>query len=183
MARFCPNCSAELKPPEINCWKCGALFGPDSSWTPTEHPSAQAEQNPRLLRYSMLLPLLYIAFGLILSGVPPERRPAFLLPALWVVAFAVLMSWLFVRQHRRHLSKPERWRLFSYCTIWAWFFEAMSFINAVRSGVLDPSDVGSMTFGVLTAIVLYPLFIWGALSGVGPWVVDSYLRKHANEAA
>jgi hypothetical protein len=39
MARYCPNCSAELKVSEAECWNCGALFGPNSSWAPTDAPS------------------------------------------------------------------------------------------------------------------------------------------------
>lgn len=40
MARYCPNCSAELKVSEAECWNCEALFGPNSSWAPTDAPSA-----------------------------------------------------------------------------------------------------------------------------------------------
>jgi hypothetical protein len=36
VARFCPNCSAQLRSPETECWNCGALFGEGSAWTPTD---------------------------------------------------------------------------------------------------------------------------------------------------
>jgi hypothetical protein len=39
MARYCPNCSAELKISEAECWNCEASFGPNSSWAPTDAPS------------------------------------------------------------------------------------------------------------------------------------------------
>jgi len=39
MARYCPNCSAELKNTGAACWNCGAtLFGPEGSWRPTDKP-------------------------------------------------------------------------------------------------------------------------------------------------
>lgn len=39
MARYCPNCSAELKVSEAECWNCGALLGANSSWAPTDEPT------------------------------------------------------------------------------------------------------------------------------------------------
>jgi hypothetical protein len=44
MPRYCPNCSAELRPPEINCWNCGALFGSDSGWAPTNDPTGRFKE-------------------------------------------------------------------------------------------------------------------------------------------
>lgn len=38
MARYCPNCSSELRPPEADCWKCGAIFGNNSHWIPLDEP-------------------------------------------------------------------------------------------------------------------------------------------------
>jgi len=38
VARYCPNCSAALKEPELDCWNCGAQFGPQSAWAPTDAP-------------------------------------------------------------------------------------------------------------------------------------------------
>lgn len=39
MAHYCPNCSAELTVSTTECWNCGALFGPNSNWVPTDTPT------------------------------------------------------------------------------------------------------------------------------------------------
>jgi hypothetical protein len=44
MPRYCPNCSAELRPPEAGCWNCGALFGSDSGWAPTNEPTGRFKE-------------------------------------------------------------------------------------------------------------------------------------------
>src|SRR6266496_2513748 len=96
MPRYCPNCSAELNALEVECWNCGALFGPNSSWIPTDSPigafrlqqkvtvsprreasrpmKTETDQRPRLLLYSILLPAIWISVSLILSSVSADRR-------------------------------------------------------------------------------------------------------------
>jgi hypothetical protein len=51
MARYCPNCSAQLKAPEVECWNCGALFGPSSSWAPTDTPNGVFEPRQRVMAF------------------------------------------------------------------------------------------------------------------------------------
>ena len=46
-ARYCPNCSAQLRPPEAHCWNCGAVFGTDAGWRPTETPIGVFERRDR----------------------------------------------------------------------------------------------------------------------------------------
>jgi hypothetical protein len=36
-----------LKPLEGECWNCAALFGPSSSWTPTDKPLGVFKQRPK----------------------------------------------------------------------------------------------------------------------------------------
>jgi hypothetical protein len=49
MPRYCPNCSGELKPPEAECWNCGAVFGTQSAWSPTDRPVGIFERRDRLI--------------------------------------------------------------------------------------------------------------------------------------
>ena len=43
---YCPNCSCPLEPDELACPKCTAIFGPGSSWSPTEYPSGPVPFRP-----------------------------------------------------------------------------------------------------------------------------------------
>src|SRR5687768_2462828 len=47
MERYCPNCSAPLREPGVDCWNCGAIFGPGSSWTPTAEPAGLFEERAK----------------------------------------------------------------------------------------------------------------------------------------
>ena len=41
---FCPNCSAELRPSDQDCWNCHASFGSGSTWQPV--PVASSDFRP-----------------------------------------------------------------------------------------------------------------------------------------
>jgi FtsH-binding integral membrane protein len=131
----------------------------------------------------MLLPLFWIGLGVILSSVPQERRGGTTGAALVVVCAVMLMSWLFVRKHRRHFSRRERWRLITYCAIWVLLLESVAWIYSASVGVVDPSKVGAVAFGVFFANALYAVIIWGAFKVASPRVIDSYLQKHRGDAA
>jgi hypothetical protein len=47
MPRYCPNCSAELRPPAADCWNCGAVFGSDGGWAPTNAPTGRFEEHQK----------------------------------------------------------------------------------------------------------------------------------------
>jgi len=97
MAHYCPNCSAELKPPVADCWNCGALFGPASSWTPTDKPLGVFKQRER----GTILPKQEALLG---GGMNPRKRTVgalafgFLLfvPTFGIGAFVALIlgAWL-----------------------------------------------------------------------------------------
>ena len=38
MTVYCPNCAASIEPASARCDKCGAIFGGDSAWIPTDKP-------------------------------------------------------------------------------------------------------------------------------------------------
>ena len=137
------------------------------------------EQRPRLFLYSLLLPLLWIALSLGLTGVPSERRVGIVETAVVVGGVAMLVSWLFVRRYRRHFSKHERWRLMGYCAFWAAAWESMELISAS----IGLSRVTALTYGVFFAIPFYAVIIWGAFTVSGGHIIDSYLQKHAKGAA
>src|SRR5688572_2979642 len=46
MARYCPNCSAQLKSQD-QCWNCEAVFGHGSAWVPTDQPVGLFQQRER----------------------------------------------------------------------------------------------------------------------------------------
>lgn len=46
MTLFCPNCSCPLEMGEGVCPKCGALFGPNSTWLPTLRPRGPVPARP-----------------------------------------------------------------------------------------------------------------------------------------
>lgn len=46
MALYCPNCSCTLQMGEVECPKCGALFGPHSIWLPTTKPRGPVPPRP-----------------------------------------------------------------------------------------------------------------------------------------
>ena len=139
----------------------------------------RGEQKPRLFAYSLLLPLLWIIISLGLTGVPSERRVGIVETAVVVGGVAMLVSWLFVRRHRRHFANHERWRLIGYCAIWAAAWESMELISAS----VGLSRVTALTYGVLFAIPFYALIIWGDFTVSGRRIIDSYLQKQANGAA
>lgn len=47
MPLYCPNCSAELAKREAECWNCGAIFGAEGAWTPTERPAGKFEKREK----------------------------------------------------------------------------------------------------------------------------------------
>ena len=68
---YCPQCSSEIEATAEKCRECGALFGPNSAWKPTEQPpdkpadqpaAAEAAAGPRGIGGWLILPMLGLIF-------------------------------------------------------------------------------------------------------------------------
>lgn len=170
MARYCPNCSAELTPPEVQCWNCGALFGPNSTWTPTDKPT-ESKQGLSWFAYSMMLALLLLPLLLSLSllwmGRKTEIWPIAFYSPVWML-FVALVAVIVVEI--RKLGKPTLTRLVVQTVLFglAGGFISWMLVTIIQRATENPAEAAGIGFvwiyvygplsvalGQLTALLLW----------------------------
>jgi hypothetical protein len=140
------------------------------------------EERPRLLLYSLLLPIVWFTLGLAMHAAFPGKRLGMV--GLVAVVFLVvwLISWHFAKTFRRHFSKPERLKLVLYCSLWAAFMELL----ALYSIIADQADAGQSPLGAEGllgiagfTVALDTLILWAAFTFTAKKFIDAQLSKHS----
>jgi hypothetical protein len=141
------------------------------------------ERPARIFFYSTILPVAWISVCLAAYFLLPGIRLGIVGMTLLLMAVASLISWLFVRRHKRPFSKSEYWRLISYCTLWTLAFESLVlFFYIVPVENQDGSlDAQTLAFGLLVAVAVDFLLVWLAFRQTGRRVISWYLKQLGKE--
>ncbi len=133
--------------------------------------------------YSTILPVAWFAVCLAVYFLFPGKTLGIVGMTLLLMAVASLISWLFVRRHKRPFSKSEYWRLISYCTLWTLAFESLVlFFYIVPVENQDGSlDAQTLAFGLLVAVAVDFLLVWLAFRQTGRRVISWYLKQLGKE--
>lgn len=114
----------------------------------------EVQAKPLLFVYSLILPVIWVAFGTIGNLVAPGKRVGIVGTAVIFLGVVTLISWIFVRKHRRQFTGSERFRIIAYCAGWAILLESCVLVYAASIGLVDPSKVGVLVFAVSFSFVI-----------------------------
>jgi hypothetical protein len=130
------------------------------------------DNKANLFLYSLILPVLWLALGVVVNAVAPGKGLGAIGHVLLLGASTAFVSWLFVRKCRRDFSAKERWMLTGWFFLWSFTLEALGLwyvLNAPdaqialeRGAILVTLAITALLdFGFAWAVVKYwsPRFI------------------------
>lgn len=102
-------------------------------------------QRPKLLAYSLLLPVIWLALGATLDALPIDLQLG--MSGLLLIVYLTLsvICWRIARVHQRPLTRGEKLRLSAYFVLWNLMCESLA-LYSVLPGV-EPA-VLLMTLGI-----------------------------------
>ena len=137
------------------------------------------ERPVHLFFYSTILPVAWIAVSLLGYVLLQGKRLGIVGTALMLIGVAALISWLFVRRHRRPFSKSEYWRIIIYCAAWTYLLESLALISVAMQdgGVGDPLNPATWALIILISFAIEFLLVWLAFRQTGLSVISWYLKQ------
>ena len=147
--------------------------------------STETSDKPRLLLYSLILPVLWFAVGTIGTQIAPDKRLGIGGTAAVIYVAILAISWLIARKHKRQPTDSEKWRLIGYSVFFAVLLESMGLLYAL----VFPAEVGvEMTrnvamFAIGFAALVNFLFIFVGFKYISPRFINWYLDRSAGNAA
>ena len=135
-------------------------------------------KRPRLILYSLLLPVLWLSFGYALTYLAKGKRLGAMGLLLVVYATTTIIAWHFAKSYKRQFTKAERLKLIAYCTIWTVATEMLSLYSLVSEDPRASSLSGKAILGLVGFTVLMDaLIIWAGFTHYANRVIESCLRK------
>jgi hypothetical protein len=145
---------------------------------------SSSEKPVRLFFYSTILPAVWIAVSLLGYVLLQGKRLGIVGTVLMLIGVAALISWLFVRRHRRPFSKSEYWRIIIYCAAWTYLLESLALISVAiqDGGVGHPLNPATWALIILISFAIEFLLVWLAFRQTGRKVISRYLASLENKA-
>ena len=143
----------------------------------------EVQTKPWLFVYSLILPVVWMTLGVIGNFIAPGKHVGTVGTALIFLCVVTMISWLFVRKHRRHFTRSERFRIIGYCAGWAILLESCVLVYAASEGLVDPSKGSVLAFAASVAFVIDTLFLWLGFTFSSRRFINWYLETHVSIAA
>ena len=140
-----------------------------------------SEKKPKLFLYSLLVPIIWVSFGVLMDFLMPGKRLG-TFGLLIVIYLAITpIFWHFSKTYRRHLLLTEKVRLIIYCTFWASIAESLGLWYFVNFEATDA--VKSLNIPVIIGITIAidALFFAAAIHFTGNRMINYFLKLAAEK--
>ena len=89
------------------------------------------QPKPKLFAYALIVPAVWLGLGAVVRLISPTIRLGSAGTIAMFLGMAILIGWLFLRNHGRLFTNAETWRLIIYCSALAIVLETWVLFAAI----------------------------------------------------
>jgi cation transport ATPase len=153
---------------------------------PEKHATRAGSGRPPLLRYSLLVPAVWLLLGGMLQWAAPTAKFGAFGLLLVLYAAVWITCWHFAKRFARHFLRKERIKLIVLTTIWALLVESLGLWTLIEDRALSgaPDLTAHALAGVLTFTFAFDAFMmWAAYTLLAKRILTKLLTEGSTAGA